>query len=679
MKINPNQLGNYGYSGGYTQTITKNKLFSLHDLSDEQQEFIRRAKNGENILVDACIGSGKTTAIQVLCNELKNKSILYLTYNKLLKIDAQAKIVSNRVTVTNYHGFAYMALSRFNIKSGISDLIQTFNKSKPRILKKYDIIIIDEYQDIEQEIADMLVYIKSQLSDVQIIAVGDMEQKIYDKTTLNVSKFIDVFLDNYSLLHFTKCFRLSFDIAKRLGDIWHKTIVGVNNNCKVVNMSIDNIVNYLAKQNTSDILCLGARTGNMSKVLNILEDTYPEKFNKKTVYASIADEDRTNTSPSAETAIFTTFDSSKGLERKICVVFDYTEDYWKLRLNQPMVNYEILRNIFCVAASRGKDEIIFADDSYHKQLKDETLATPKKVNETIKPYYISDMFSFKYKENIEECFNLINCKKIYTDDVAVIKIKHEDGLIDLSPCIGIYQEAKFFKNYNIDDEINFAKNKNRDRPPIKVKNSMTLDEKILYLTAYNTYHDRYVKQVKIPFINKSQSEMIIDRLSSIFTGTEIVQLDCKLHCADFEIKGRIDVLKNNIVHELKFVSELQHEHFLQCAMYMVLLKLHKGILWNVYNNEMFEITIPDRKLFMQSVIKTITKGILSTYELPDYYVNNIIESNAESNSTELSATTTSHTYEAVIDKIESMYHKYLGSSHKDVVDTLNEILNEFRI
>ena len=39
-------------------------------LSSEQQLFIEKALQGENILVDACIGSGKTTAIQELCNKL---------------------------------------------------------------------------------------------------------------------------------------------------------------------------------------------------------------------------------------------------------------------------------------------------------------------------------------------------------------------------------------------------------------------------------------------------------------------------------------------------------------------------------------------------------------------------------------------------------------------------------
>ncbi len=35
-----------------------------------------------------------------------------------------------------------------------------------------------------------------------------------------------------------------------------------------------------------------------------------------------------STQPTPNTAIFTTFDSSKGLERKVCVILDYTKSYW---------------------------------------------------------------------------------------------------------------------------------------------------------------------------------------------------------------------------------------------------------------------------------------------------------------------------------------------------------------
>ena len=129
-------------------------------LSDEQRLFLDKALSGENILVDACIGSGKTTAIQQLCCAFpQTTQVLYLTYNKLLKLDAKEKIKNKNVTVTNYHGFAYGMLIRSGVQPNIADAIQLFIKMKPKI-KAYDVLIIDEYQDIEQEFSELLEYIK---------------------------------------------------------------------------------------------------------------------------------------------------------------------------------------------------------------------------------------------------------------------------------------------------------------------------------------------------------------------------------------------------------------------------------------------------------------------------------------------------------------------------------------
>lgn len=584
-------------------------------LSDEQKELIDLARDEMNVLVDACIGSGKTTAIQVLCDELPEKQILYLTYNRLLKVDAKNKIHSQNAFVTNYHGFAYHILNSNHINGvGVPDLIQAFLANKDSLtLPKYDLLLIDEYQDIEKEIADMLEFIKLKNPGIQIIAVGDMKQKIYNKTTLDVSEFIDVFLDTHEELNFTKCFRLNAEYAARLGRIWKKKIIGVNNECEVRIMNFNQIAPYLAKYDTSDILCLGARIGPMSALLNILESQYSSKFNKRTVYASILDEDRSQRNlDDNSVAIFTTYDSSKGLERKICVIFDFSERYWNSRSQQVDTKYEILRNIFCVAASRGKNQIIFVEDPLSPLLHDDIIATPFYTEKSELTFTISDMFSFKYIEDVEECYRLLSIERDQTAQINEIEINRIDGQIDLSPCIGILQEASFFNNYNIDDEINFIlktdfKNK---RPNIRIRKNSGLEKKVLYYVALQTRHERYVKQVDIPFVGNNILKIIHDRMSEVFTHQEQVQVPCRFafytNGIEQECIGVCDVLKDDTVWELKFTSDLTHEHYLQCASYMIALDKPRGVLWNVRTNERIFITIPDRDKFVKTVIKTIT-------------------------------------------------------------------------
>lgn len=595
------------------------------DLTDEQKKMIDLVLEGKNVLVDACIGSGKTTTIQALCDCYKG-NILYLTYNKCLKLDARNKIKNKNVTVSNYHGYAFMTLKRYGITAAKEEQIQKFLEVKPVPPKKYSLIVIDEYQDIEQEIAEMLCIIKKQCPDAQIVAVGDMKQKIYDKTTLEVPSFIQDFLGEYTPMQFTNCFRLSKDHAAKLGRIWEKDIKGINKNCKIKEMNKYEVIKFLSKQEPKDVLCLGSTySEEMRYVLNTLEAEFPEKYNKETVYASIQDEDRGNIDPSPDAAIFTTYDASKGLERKICVIFDYTENYWVIRYSKPNVKYEIIRNVFLVAASRGKNTIVYVkpDNKKVPLLSEKTLSKSTNTNtEFKKPFYMSDMFAFKYKEDVEECYSLLKTKKIIEEDSHKIKIKSHDAMIDLSPCIGIYQEASFFKNYDIDDQIAYVKEMRDDKYYKKMEDDMSLDEKILYLTMCETGQNRYIDQVKPPFVTEQQAGEIHDRLGTEFSPRETVQVECSIPFLDprngsiCKMKGRIDVLKKKKVYELKFVSDLSHEHFLQCACYVIALGLKEGVLWNVKTNEKYSIEIPNEKEFLDCVVKTITKGKIVDYIKP---------------------------------------------------------------
>lgn len=585
----------------------------LPPLSDEQLRLISLAEEGKNVLVDACIGSGKTTAIQAMCSRLTGRKILYLTYNKLLKADAKAMIRGDHVTVTNYHGFAYSCLAGARISCGVSDFIRMFLAFKDRLrIPAYDMLVIDEYQDVDGDVAAMLSVIKDRCPGIQIIAVGDLEQKIYDWTSLDVMAFFNNFLGEHELLRFTRCFRLSADIAAGLGRIWRKQIVGVNGASRIESMGTGDVVRFLSEQDPGDILCLGSRSGQMAGVLNALENRYPDAYNKRTVYASIGDHDRSVT-PYPGTAIFTTFDSSKGLERRICVIFDFTLEYWTVRAEKPNVKYEILRNIFCVAASRGKERIIFVKDG-REMLSEEVLAVPRDERlEYGEPFGISDMFDFKYKEDVEACYGMLGIRKLDDGSAPVIDVRSHDCLIDLAPCIGILQEASFFEGYDIDGEIAFAAKMNRGIS-VWPRDDETIEDKVLRLTAYETGHARYYYQVKGPLIKEDELAMIHERLSGTFGRREEIQTECSMEFRELRTgrtamaAGRADVVKGGTVYELKFVSELGHEHFLQLACYMAALGLDRGVLWNVRDGSRYAVSVPDMPRFLGAVARTITKG-----------------------------------------------------------------------
>lgn len=585
-------------------------------LSDEQFEFVNLALTNENILVDACIGSGKTTAIQVLYDRLKDKgkNVLYLTYNRLLKIDAVNKIKEkNKLLVNNYHGFAWRCLYDIGVQCAPSDLIQVFLKYRNKVrIPLLDTLIIDEYQDIDEEISNMLWEIKRVNPNMQIIVVGDIDQKIYDKTRLDIVDFINKFLGEHIKLNFTRCFRLNSKLANSLGRVWGKNIIGMNDRCTVEDRSIDEVVNILKNEKCNDILCLGLRGGNIAHVLNRLEYECPEKFNKRTVYASIRDDDRSGVKLNKRIAVFTTYDGSKGMERDICVIFDWTDGYWDLRLNKDGARYEIIRNVFCVAASRGKKRIIFVKDDYENKLSFDTIMNNRE-NRLIKTdYTVSDMFDFKYKEDIMKLYEMIKVRKIEQEDTSIIDVKSNDALIDLSPCIGMLQEISYFDKYDIDAEVEWYKSlykghvKNYD-----VRKEDSPEKKILYMTALEQNQDRYMRQVKMPFIAQEKLNNIHNRLGRILSKNENVQVKCAYYGIDdgdsIIIKGRADVVKDRIVYELKFVNELRTEHYLQCVCYMIMLGLDSGILWNIKNNDMYILSIDERDEFMRRVFKTVRK------------------------------------------------------------------------
>lgn len=607
-------------------------------LTKEQQFFIDRAKLGKNILVDACIGSGKTTTIQKACDELLDKNILYLTYNRRLYDDAVKKIHNKNVMIATFHRFAgIICMQNGYSTSSVQDVCQKV-ATTPMHMPKYDVVIVDEYQDLRADTAGVLdaickmTYIDYNGFIPQFLIVGDMHQKIYDTSSFKANEYIQYLfgiIKNDEYMRFTQCFRLSESYAASIGQAWGKSIVGCNPHNRVEYLnSIIHLANILNRYEPNEILVLGGKMswGARTQLQNLLEEKFPKKFNKDTVYASLDDQDEMQTFDTSEAAIFTTYDSAKGLERRVCVICDYNLKYLEAR-EKYSVSRQVLKNIFLVAASRGKERIIFYTGPRDELLDFKTVGRiTGDIPIDMKPVNISQAFDHKYEEDVRECRQYLKIEKVQ-EKGAIIKTTKSEGFIDLSACIGIHAAASFFKSYDIDMMIarGFDDAINRGLKLPAYNESWSLQKKILYLTAMETGQLRYIKDIKKKYISKTADEKIQKRLSTVFSDTETVEQPCRItfmnvretdtneQLGDKMLIGRCDVItKDDILYELKFVDTITPSHELQAALYAIAFDMEYAILWNLQDNEQYKVSIAQEDIgdFLQAVCKCISKDML---------------------------------------------------------------------
>ena len=611
--------------------------------TDEQQAVLDYAEAGYDVLVDACIGSGKTTVIQQACSVLaKNKKkVLYLTYNRRLLEEARKRIDPHDADVHTYHSFAGKMLNMTNVYTSSEREVPYQFVKHMRKVYRYDTIVVDEYQDVSEDLKDMLWHLcKMSLDNYgfcpQFIVVGDRDQKIMDNTAINAVECMQelfqflafVHKNDFKQVQFTNCFRLCADYASAIGQAWGKSIVGRNKDCKIEHKSLDSIVKFLSQFEPNEILVLGNNMswGNRIEIQNMLESRYPDKFNKDTVYSSISDRDgdRRNIDTS-ECAVFTTFDSAKGMERRVCVICNFDTGYLDSRLKH-QTSRQVLKNLFLVAASRGKEYNIVCDNGKSHILDFKRLGSiDGKPDVDMRVEYMSDMFDFKLKENVDRCLEYLETE-VVQDSGQIIDAVSNVGQIDLSLCVGIHAQAVYFNNYNLDAEIDRAWNERINKgnfPKLPVpKDEWPLWRKILYLAALDTGQERYFKQVREEYITPESEQLLCERLSEQFTSDELVEQKCLVLYKDCKsvstmktlgdklISGRVDVIKNDIPWELKFVNDLKAEHELQAAMYALSMGLDYAMLWNLKNNQIKKVRVKDVSGFLEAVLFCISKNEL---------------------------------------------------------------------
>lgn len=613
---------------------------STLNFTDEQQAFLDAARDGFDALVDACIGSGKTTAIQAACGVLagQKKKVLYLTYNRRLLEEARKRIDPHDADVETFHSFGGRMLNMARVYAGSEREVPALFAQRLKKVYRYDAVIVDEYQDLSEDLKDMLWHIvRMSVNNYkfapQFLIVGDRDQKIMDHTAIDAPACVRELMGFLSMVHgrehkeilFTRCFRLSADYAAKIGQAWGKSILGMNPSCELKRMDLAKCALFLSQYDPKDILVLGNNMswGTRVELQNMLEARWPDKFNKNTVYSSITgrDGDRRGLDTS-ECAVFTTYDSAKGMERKVCVMCNFNPGYLDARMKH-QTDRGVLKNLFLVAASRGKDyNIVLAGRS------DEVLSFSRiseidgDVPIDMRPDYISAMFDFKLKEDVDKCLELVSVSSVQEpgNEIAAVSTS---GQIDLSLCAGYYAQAVYFDNYDIDGAIDDAWQERAAKgnfPKLPVPGGKwPLWKKVLYLSALVTGQERYFRQVDEPYISQEASDALCMRLSERLSKDDMAEAGCQ--CVfrglrdiatgkpggDKIVTGRMDVVRNGMPWELKFTPALKAEHILQAAMYAVCAESESAALWNLRTDELLDVQVPDRQAFLSAVLSCISK------------------------------------------------------------------------
>ena len=199
----------------------------MNPVSDEQQYVISKIINGENVVVDACAGSGKSTTILSTALRQPEKKFLLITYNKSLRKEIQEKVRElelKNITVHTYHS---LAVSIYDAEAHVDKVMRLLvqNNKPPSRLIPTDVLVLDEAQDMTFLYFRLIVkYLNDLQSQIQLMVLGDYMQGLYEFKGADI-RFLTKAQEIWAGFHFLKSpifndcsLKTSYRITKPMAD-----------------------------------------------------------------------------------------------------------------------------------------------------------------------------------------------------------------------------------------------------------------------------------------------------------------------------------------------------------------------------------------------------------------------------------------------------------------------------
>lgn len=611
-----------------------------------EQEIIVSSLKESNIIVNAVAGSGKTTTNLMIVKEYYNSNILILTYNKKLKLDTRKKIkILNyqNVEAHSFHAFAVKYYSNSgNDDNGIDNILKL--NYVPVNGFYYDIIIIDESQDIIPLYYKFICKIIKDNNKIPwLCLIGDVNQCIYtyngsDPRFLTLADQLFNFDDrSWIRLNLSESFRITYEMSKFIN------CCVLNTNRIISNKHSENLVRYFSINtfnstltaneikfylengyNYDDIFILAPsiRRGHRESPIKMLENKLVE-YNYP-VFVPGNDDSSLDPEEMKGKLTFSTFHQSKGLEKKVVIVFCFSSAYFKYYYRHG--NKNICPNPVYVAITRGIERLTifknrnrlpfnFVDNSLVKTITDfhGRFIQSKKKSElmtrtkTISVNRLTQHLSYENIQNIKKYFDLKTIRPVKTIIKIPHIIKNIDGLIEnVSEITGTAIPAYYELETTGKMSINI-KNK-----PIKRDCRWLLKLANKYCAKMSGFTHKLRQINNFNWLTLGMLIQCKKRLRTLISNDAKYEVTCFRELPEEIINGQVDCIDNEKIYEFKCVQRITDQHMIQLALYLYLMKKDFGFLYNILSDELIKITSNEIRLdYMVSELLNIkNKNIL---------------------------------------------------------------------
>lgn len=567
-----------------------------------QENIIDNAKDF-NVIVSATAGSGKTTTSLSIAKRYHFRKFLLLTYNSRLKLETRNKVIENDINNVEVHTFHSFCKTYFSkICKDDRSIYDTLDKNLPVLQDyNYDTFIIDEVQDLRPLYYKLIVkIIKHNVSEANIVLLGDHRQTIYSYLGADSSYLLTGFDYFYNKFQWkTNELNVSFRITDEINIFLKEccNVEGVFTNKKGVkpkyvmtNMfNSKYILNIVKNHSVNDIFVLfpSVQSKTCKLFCNLLTD------NNIPIFLSSSCEDEPLSSNVVRNKVLiSTFHQAKGLERKIVLVMNFDETYFKFynkgadrttipnelyvaitRASQELIMVHHCHNDFVPFINKSKIEV-FCDviQEFPLEIKCIDYRPPE-----IKNISTTDLIKYVPIEVMNNILKLVDIQEIQPvkhtlqrkTDVIECNYGGKTFYESVSNITGIAIPNYF--EYIKTGKMNICENQIIKQGSLSPE--LLLEMSTKWWCNTSNLHFKYKQIDKYNWLSEKELFYYTKRLDNLFTGIPLFEkrMNVKVN-ENVIVKACIDAVEYSSgyknIYELKFTNELTDIHKLQLIVYM---------------------------------------------------------------------------------------------------------------